>query len=444
VKLDRAGSVHGCYKPRMRRLNRDDLVAWIEAGCTPREGWRLGVEWEKELVDSEGRRLPFFGPGGIEELLTSLVDCCGWTPELERGHPVALGRSGEAITLEPGGQLEYSCPPQRSAADAGETLRAHLAELRPLLATGQRALSTSYPPLQDIADIGFVPKARYDIMGPYLLEQGALAHGMMKGTTSLQVTADFSSEEDCGRKLDVALGLAPVAMAITANSPLVAGARAGVMSHRGRCWRATDPARTGLLAGLTGRTFSFEAYVDWIVDVPMMFYVADGAYLAAHGRTFRQWMDDGIDGVYPDESAWQSHLTSVFPEARVKNFVEVRSMENGPLDGLVGAIALWAGLLYDEDALAGAHELVSATPPEQRDRMQTAAIVAGLADPELQALSTRVLALAEAGLRRQGEDDSALDPLRRRVESGRSPAMEVLDAWDAHGPGDAFLDAISY
>lgn len=416
----------------------------MEAGCTPSADWRLGVEWEKEIVDADGCRVPFFGEHGLRTLITQLVACCGWTPEFEGEHPIALGRAGEAITLEPGGQFEYSCPPQDSLAGVNASLRGHLAELKRLLGPGQRALETAYPPLQDVQDIVFVPKARYGIMGPYLLERGVLAHGMMKGTTSLQVTADFDSEVDCGRKLDVALGLAPVAMALTANSPLVHGQPAGVLSHRGRCWRATDPARTGLLAGLTGRTFTFAAYVDWILDVPMMFYVADHAYLPGHGRTFRSWMEDGIEGVYPDEAAWVSHLTSVFPEARVKNFVEVRSMENGPLDGLEAAVAFWKGLFYDADALGAAHELVRTIDADRREVLQTAAIEQGLAHRDLCALSARAVALAEGGLERQGDEASAVAPLRERVESARSPGQEVLDAFAEHGPGAAFLDAISY
>ena len=428
----------------MRRLTRDDLVRWLEAGCKPVERWRQGLEWEKELVDANGRRLPFLGPGGIRDLLEAFVACCGWTAEFEGPHPVALWRGGEAITLEPGGQLEYSCPPQGDLLGARGALYGHLQELRALLRPGQRALQTSYPPLQDVTDIGFVPKARYGIMGPFLRERGALAHGMMKGTTSLQVTMDFSSEADCGRKLDVALGLAPVAMALTANSPLIGGQPAGVLSHRGRCWQATDPARTGLLAGLTGREFSFAAYVDWVVDVPMMFYRANGTYTAAHGRTFRSWMRDGIDGVWPDTEAWESHLTSVFPEARVKNFVELRSMENGPIDGLIAAVALWKGLLYDPDALGAAHDLAAEVGAEQREGLQTAAIERGLRDPGLCALASRVVALAVEGLERLGEDTTHLEPLQRRVDSGRSPAEDVLEAFAAHGPGSAFLDAISY
>lgn len=428
----------------MHRLSRDDLVAWLEAGCKPIEGWRQGLEWEKELVDAEGQRLPYFGDDGIRSLLQALAARFGWMPEHEGDHPVALSRDGEAITLEPGGQLEYSCPPQADLAGAHAALHGHLDELRAVLRPGQRALETAYPPLQDVVDIGFVPKARYGIMGPFLKERGALAHGMMKGTTSLQVTMDFDSEADCGRKLDVALGLAPVAMALTANSPLVAGRPAGVLSHRGRCWQATDPARTGLLAGLTGRSFTFEAYVDWIVDVPMMFFHARGAYRAAHGRSFRSWMDEGIDGIWPDVHAWEAHLTSVFPEARVKNFVELRSMENGPIDGLLGAVALWKGLLYDADALAEAHDLALGIDPEQREVLQVAAIERGLADPELRRLAGRVVDLGAAGLGRLSEDVATLDPLRRRVDSGRSPAQDVLDSFAAHGPGPAFLDSISY
>jgi glutamate--cysteine ligase len=427
----------------MHRLQRDDLVAWMEAGCKPPERWRLGLEWEKELVDRGGRRIPFAGPGGIEELLTALVDGFGWTPVHEGEHVVALDRRGETVTLEPGGQLEYSSPPEPTVAAARAAMERHLAELRACLPPGHRVLQTAYPPLQDIADIAFVPKARYGIMGPYLASQGRLAHGMMKGTTSLQVTADFSSEADCGHKLDVALGLAPVAMALTANSPVVAGRAAGVLSHRGRCWQATDPARTGLLAGLMGRDFSFEAYVDWIVEVPMMFAEIGGAYRAAHGRTFAAWMDEGIDGSWPDEHAWETHLTSVFPEARLKRFVEVRSMENGPLDGLVAAVALWKGLFYDADALGEARALVSGVGAEERERRQTAAIERGLADPALREQSRRVLAAAAGGLARQGEDPAALDPLHERVARGRSPGQDVLDAFAAHGPTAAFLDAIS-
>lgn len=424
------------------RLGRDDLIRWFERGCKPRSEHRIGVEWEKEIVDARGRRLGFDEPGGVEDTLEALAQRFGWTREHEGEHLVGLTRAGEAITLEPGGQLEYSTAPVADLAGVERGLLGHLDELRAVL--GDRpvhALSTAYTPLQPLEDIAFLPKARYDVMRAYLKRTGPLAHGMMKGTTSLQVALDFASEADCGRKLRLGMAVAPLALALSANSPLVAGRETGDLSHRGRCWRATDPARTGLLGPVLEGGFSFARYVDWIVQVPMMFVYVDGRYVPGRGRTFASWMTDGFEGTWPDVGAWVTHLTSVFPEARIKNFVELRSMDNAPMPDLLGLAALWTGLFYDDAALSAA-EALAGDLPRDRDALLEGAVRSGLGavagGRTLGAWAGDLVAIAAGGL----DDSAALDPLRARAEADRSPALDTLELWRADPAG--FLDAIAY
>jgi len=410
-------------------LSAEDLLAPMRDACKSPEASLIGVEWEKELVDAHGRRLTFTDPGGVQDTLLALADQHGWAPTNEGENTVALNRGHANITLEPGGQLELGAAPHRDLRAVERDLRQHLAELQSV--AGGNLLTTAFTPIQSVTDIEFVPKARYGIMAPYLGARGELAHSMMKGTTSLQVALDFADEVDCGRKLRVGLALTPLVTALCANSPLVAGKPSGMLSFRARTWQQTDPERTGLLRQLLEQEFTFERYAQWLLDVPLMFAWYDGDYRWGDGLTFRQWMTDGLHGFAPDRHAWETHMTSVFPEVRVKSFVELRGADNGTIAQLMATAGLWTGLLYAPAALDRAEALADKLVGG-RDELLDAAVTAGLAGRfggrSLADWMGDALDIAAGGLDDLGRDEGAtLDWASERVESGRSPAADVLE-----------------
>ncbi len=434
-------------------VSRRDLLEWFEAACVPEADFRVGLEWEKEAVRRDGRRVPFDAADGIESILTRLSERFGWTPIREGEHVVALERDGAAITLEPGGQIEISTAPHRALAGIERALRRHLGELQDVTrGTDVLFLSTGFTPVQPIGAIPFVPKARYAVMRSYLATRGDGGLAMMKGTSAVQVAFDFSSEADCARKFALAMALSPVVTALASSSPLVGGRPSGYHSWRARCWQHTDPARTGLLAELLDGPFTFARWVDWLLRVPMMFVRRGHDYVDAGGRTFGDWIRDGIDGQRPGMDDWELHLTSVFPEVRVKNFIEIRGADNGPLPHVLGIGALWKGLLYDAAALAEAEEVAAALPLAERATLWEVAAKDGLAGRHkgrsLRAWAGYLLEVASAGLQRQAPDGPAevayLAPLVEMARRGESAAVDTLRAWEATPDPRALVSALAY
>jgi len=427
------------------------LSVFVEA-CTPAERQAMGVEWEKEVVHPDGRRVTFTEPGGVQDALKAMARSDRWRPHREGPHVVGLHGAGSHVTLEPGAQIEIATPPRRSIAELETDLRAHLADLQGAFAGADvHILTTAFTPIQPVAEIPFVPKGRYAVMQRYLQRTGALAHAMMKGTTSAQYAIDFASEEDCGRKLSVSDGLSPVVTALSANSPLVSGAPTGDLSARARAWLRTDPARTALPSSLIA-SFSFEAYLDWALAVPMMFVRRDGRWFPAHGRSFRHWIDHGIDGRKPDMADFDLHLTSLFPDVRLKGFLEIRGADNGSPTDILALAAFWKGLLYDPGALEQAETVVQALRAGgERGDLLELAITEGLGGRwggrRLRSWIGLLLEAAEAGLGRQGPrgpgEIAYLAPLRERAAAGRSPAEDVLDAWRREPDVPSFLAAIA-
>jgi len=437
-------------------LDREELLEYLQAACVPEARRCVGLEWEKEAVDHQGMRLPFHGDRGIEGLLSALAGEYGWSEQHEGEHVIALkrGDEGENITLEPGGQIEYASPPRRRLVDIEIDLRRHLAELQDVTSDWNvHFLQTGFTPIQSCADIKLVPKARYQLMDEYLGATGDLSRHMMRGTTSVQVSFDFNSPEDCANKLEAALGLTPVVTALLANSPLSEGVANGFMSYRTRCWQHTDPARTGLLHELISRSPSIESYLDWALAVPMMFYRCDGAMHSAGGRSFDEWMKAGIDGQYPDLADFELHLTSLFPEVRLKKYIELRGADNGSLDRILAIAALWKGLLYDRFALGDARELAAELAAGDRPGgLLDVAVSQGLEGQwngrSLQVWAAELVDIAAEGLMHQDPDGPAelayLAPLQGLVDSGRCPARDVLAAWQSHGGAGEGLAELAY
>jgi len=335
------------------RLTRESLIEAYSTYGKPAEQWRVGAEFERHLLDRNGMPLPYYGEPGVRWLLMRFVER-GWEPTMEGEHPVALSKLGARITLEPGGQFELSGAPFDDVSGVDAELHQFNTEVDEILdGTGYRQVALGFTPFARIEDIPWVPKGRYSVMRDHLAETGELAHHMMKGTCATQASYDFRDEADCARKVRLATRLGPLTTAIFANSPIAEGKPTGWASYRGHIWTRTDPRRTGFPEAASD--FTFERWVDYLIDVPMMFIKRDGGYHWAEGRTFRDWLTDPVDP--PTEHDWDLHLTSVFPEVRIKQTIEVRGADCVSRPLAMAFTALFEGIFYCGQARDAADEL---------------------------------------------------------------------------------------
>jgi len=421
----------------------DDLVAHIASGEKPRERWRVGTEHEKiGLYQADFRRVPFAGERGIGTLLERIASEDGWTRVHEDGNLIALEKSGASITLEPGGQLELSGAPLVSIHETCSEFSAHLELVRrvsePL---GIVWLSLGMDPVHGVADAPRMPKARYAIMREYLPKRGELAMDMMHLTATVQANFDYASEADMVAKLRMALGVTPIVSAIFANSSIFEGKASGFVSRRLHIWRHTDPDRCGIPPFVFEEGFGYERWVEWALDVPMFFLVREGRYRAAEGTTFRSFLANGFQGERATIGDFDRHLTTLFPDVRLKRVIEVRGADAVP-SGLICALpALWKGILYDPDARDAAFELASAWSQEEReagtDAVARAGLAARIAGRPVLPMARRLVEIAGEGLRRIGaavglspDERSFLEPVRAQLELGKSPGEVVLERWE--------------
>ncbi|MBW1879172.1 MAG: glutamate--cysteine ligase [Deltaproteobacteria bacterium] len=399
------------------------------------------------MLRPDGTPVPYFGTHGIRWLMERLC-ARGWSATYEEGNPVALHRDGAWITLEPGSQFELSGAPFQHAEDVLAQARSFAAEVDAAIGDAPiRQVAVGFTPYARIEDIQWVPKARYEVMRAYLARTGDLAHHMMKGSASVQATFDFADEADCARKVRLGALLGPLTTAMFANSPLYAGKPTGFQSYRGYVWTRTDPSRTGFPPAILD--FSFERWVDYLLDVPMMFTHIDGQWADGGGRTFRDWMQRGIDAVYPTQNDWDLHQTAVFPELRVKRQIELRGADCVSLPLASAFVTLFEGLLYcdvAQELAAGIAERF-ATHGTQEDRHAIACkkglrgVVGGRS---LASWAEQILEVSIKGLRHCGPVDRAhLAPLEAQVARGESPAEFVLRTWEADPDPETFLEAIT-
>ncbi len=423
---------------------RADLVAWFRERERPRDAWKVGLEHEKVLLRAGTlEAVPYEGARGVAAVLRGFSRF-GYEPFEEDGRIIASQKHGLTVSIEPGGQLELSGRPFADVHVVAAELDRHLAKCRAIGEDlGVEFLAIGYRPWGTATSTPWMPKKRYGVMRPFLAARGRLAEDMMAMTASAQASFDFSGERDMAEKLRVALAIQPAIAALFANSPVVGGRPSGWKSYRVSVWNETDPARCGLLA------FPFEAgfdddaygrYVDWALDVPMIFLRRRGEYLDTGGRTFRDFLRDGIAGERPIAADWEDHLTTLFPEVRVKGVVEVRGADSCDASMTQALLAFWKGVLYDREARAWAWDTVKRfTIAERRAFMESAgrdALAGRAPDGRTIAEVARVLLdAASAGLCRQnccgekGQDERIwLGPLEERAASGRSPADEALDA----------------
>ncbi len=436
--------------------NRADLVAWFAAGEKPTSQWRIGTEHEKFVFDTDTLRpVPYEGPRGISALMRSLIDEFGWEPIEEAGNVIALkrpyGGGLETISLEPGGQFELSGAPvdnlHETCAEAGE-------HLRQCLHVGERLgvgfLGLGFTPTWSREIIPTMPKPRYAVMTRYMPKVGQDGLDMMYRTATIQVNLDFGSERDMIDKMRVSLALQPIATALFASSPFRDGAQSGFKSLRSEVWRDTDPDRTGMLPFVFEDGFGYERYVDYALDVPMYFVYRDGKYIDAAGRSFRDFLDGRLDvlpGERPTIDDWSDHLTTIFPEVRLKRFIEMRGADGGPWRRICALPAFWVGLLYDAGSLGAALELVSDWSADERQGLRDAVPRAGLQTPfrggTVQDIAKEVARIAADGLKSRarlnsrGEDETMfLDFIEEASQTGLSPADELIQRLERTWGGD--------
>ena len=426
-------------------LDKRQLIERLAAGCRPPEQWKMGTEHEKfgfRLDDLQP--LSYSGKQGIGRLLEQLVERYQWQPEFEGESIIALKRNGCSITLEPGGQFELSGALLDDLHQTCSEVNQHLAEVRSIAEDMNIGfIGLGFHPTARRDEIEWMPKARYEIMRNWMPEVGTLGLDMMKRTCTVQVNLDFSDEADMVAKFQASLALQPIATALFANSPFIEGKPSGYLSTRSHIWTDTDPDRTGQLPFVFEDGFGFERYVEWMLDVPMYFVRREGRYINAAGQSFRDFLQGklpALPGEYPDITDWEDHLTTAFPEVRLKQFLEMRGADGGPWKRLCALPAFWVGLLYSQSNLDACLQIVNEWTTDDHKKLMLDVARDGL-KAEIQGRSVLELAktlveLAHQGLadrqrlNASGDDETGfLGPLHRILDSGQTPAERLLDCW---------------
>jgi len=432
----------------------EQLAEYLSDGCKPKDDWRIGTEHEKfGYCKDTLKPLPYDGPRSIRAMLEGLRDRFGWQPMEEGGKIIGLTQNGANISLEPGGQLELSGAPLKTIHDTCDEVNEHLREVQSVAdEIGARFIGLGAAPIWTHDDMPLMPKGRYTLMDAYMGKVGTTGTQMMRRTCTVQVNLDFASEADMVQKFRVALALQPVATALFANSPFFEGKPNGHKSWRSWIWRHLDPSRTGMLPFVFEDGMGFERYVDYALDVPMYFVYRNGEYIDALGQSFRDFMKGklpALPGETPTLSDWADHLTTIFPEARIKQYMEMRGADGGPWRRLCALPALWVGLLYDQGALDAAWDLVKDWDAETREAWRVGASVEALqaevGGRTMQDLAREVLAIARSGLRARARPGAGgmiaderhfLHALDDSVESGMVPADELLEHYHGDWNGD--------
>jgi glutamate--cysteine ligase len=404
-----------------------DLLAYFHTAGKPREQWRVGAEFERFLVEvPSGKPLPYEGAGGIWEILSRLAGRFGWVPFInEARYITALRRGGATLSMEPGGQLELSTAPAETLVQIAAELDTHRDELASVLDPEAVAvLAAGVHPTTRADGIPLMPRVRHRVMAEYLPPRSPTALDMMKGTCSTQAAFDFADEADAARKMTIALKLSPLVNVLWGNGAIYGGELTGMASYRGHVWRHMDPDRSGSLLPLIERGFSFQGWVDYLLDMPMMLTFINGRYQPAHGRTFRDFLERGEEDYFPTLEDWEVHITTAFPEVRLKKFVEVRGADACPRLLAQAVPAFWKGLLYDDQVLAEAGQLAATIPTRDLEELTEQAYWHGLAGKyqgrELATWCRELVTLSARGL---GDERAFLDPLFAVLERGQSPGM---------------------
>ena len=442
----------------------DQLANLLEQGNKPKDDWRIGTEHEKfGYCKDTLTALPYEGERSIQSILQGLRDQFSWAPVEEGGYLIGLTKGGANVSLEPGGALELSGAPLETIHETCDEVNLHLREVKEIAdKIGVGFIGLGAAPIWKNEDVGLMPKGRYQLMDAYMGKVGTMGRTMMRRTCTVQVNLDFASEADMVQKFRVALALQPVATALFANSPFFEGKVNGHKSWRARVWRDLDDDRTGMLPFVFEDGMGFQRYVDYALDVPMYFVYRDGKYINALGQSFRDFLKGqlpALPGEMPMLSDWADHLTTIFPEARIKQFMEMRGADGGPWRRLCALPAFWVGLLYDQSSLDAAWDLVKDMDAETRDTFRIASSVDGLQaevggikmmDLARQAVEISNLGLAARARSGAGglvpDETHFLNALQDSLESGQAPADELLERYHGDWEGDLtrIYDEYSY
>lgn len=431
--------------------NKAQMIDYLAKGEKPIEDWRIGTEHEKiGFCNAKLLPLPYDGPCSIKAMLEGLQRF-DWQPVEEKGKLIALKRDGGSVSLEPGGQLELSGAPLEHVHQTCAEVTRHLREVKEVAdEIGAGFLSLGFRPDTKLEDVPIMPKGRYQIMRDYMQKVDTHGREMMFRTCTVQTNLDFSSESDMVKKFRVSLALQPLATALFANSPFKEGKLNGYKSYRSRVWLNTDKDRTGMLPFVFDEGFGYEQYVDYALDVPMYFVYRNGEYLNAAGKSFRDFLDGTLD-VVPGEVAtlsdFEDHLSTIFPEVRLKQFLEMRGADTGPWDELCALPAFWVGLLYDNSALNAAWDYVKDWTEEERQQMRVDVPKQGfqteIRGKTFQEMAKDILEISRAGLNARakmnshGENETVfLQELDRMAMTGQSNADRLIDLFNGSWDGD--------
>ena len=434
--------------------HQDQLAQYLAEGCKPKEDWRIGTEHEKFGYDKDTLLpLPYEGPRSVKAMLEGLRDEFNWAPVLEAGNIIGLEKNGANVSLEPGGQLELSGAPLETIHETCDEVNVHLKEVQTIadrIGVGYIGLGASPDWLHE--QVPMMPKGRYRLMTDYMGKVGTHGTQMMYRTCTVQVNLDFGSEADMVQKMRVALALQPVATALFANSPFFEGKETGYKSWRSRVWRDLDAARTGMLPFVFEDGMGFEHWVEYMLDVPMYFVYRDGKYINALGQSFRDFLDGklpALPGETPAMSDWADHLTTCFPEARLKKFIEMRGADGGPWRRICALPAYWVGLIYDQTALDAAWDLCKDWDAETREALRVAAskdgIGAKVGNISMLDLARETVAISKAGLAARArpgaggmipDETHFLNAVEEVIETGMSPSCELTQKYHGEWGGD--------
>ncbi|HEX3439846.1 MAG TPA: glutamate--cysteine ligase [Pseudolabrys sp.] len=437
---------------------RDELVAWLEKGCKPKTQFRVGTEHEKFPFTVDGHRpVPYAGRRSIRSLLEGMQHLLGWEPIMEGPNIIGLFdvTGGGAISLEPGGQFELSGAPVENVHQTASELFSHLAQVREVAKPlGIGFLGLGMTPNWSRAEIPVMPKGRYKIMTNYMPKVGKYGLDMMYRTCTVQANLDFSSEADMVKKLRVSLALQPVATALFANSPFTEGKPNGFLSFRSQIWTDTDNQRAGMLPWAFEDGMGFERYVDYALDVPMYFVKRGDNYIDVSGKSFRDFFAGKLDvmpGERPCISDWANHLSTIFPEVRLKRYLEMRGADGGPWQRLPSLSAFWVGIFYDDDVLDACWDMVKDWTAQERQKLRDDVPKLGfnaeIRGRNMLTLAQETLRLSARGLTRRkrldrnGRDETRyLRPLEESIARGLTPAEELLEKF--HGSWKGSVEPI--
>ncbi|UWR61004.1 glutamate--cysteine ligase [Phaeobacter inhibens] len=432
----------------------EQLAEYLASGCKPRDQWRIGTEHEKFGYCKDSLKpLPFEGTRSIVAVLEGLRDRHGWSEVREGGHLIGLEKDGANVSLEPGGALELSGAPLETIHETCDEVNTHLREVKDIAdEIGVGFIGLGAAPIWSHEEMPLMPKGRYKLMDAYMGKVGTMGRTMMRRTCTVQVNLDFGSEADMVQKMRVAIALQPVATALFANSPFLEGTPNNHKSWRSRVWRDLDADRTGMVPFVFDEGFGFERWVEYALDVPMYFVYRDGQYIDALGMSFRDFLKGelpALPGQTPTLSDWADHLTTAFPEARIKKYMEMRGADGGPWRRLCALPAFWVGMMYDQSSLDAAWDLAKGWDAETREALRVAASEQGLqaqvGNIKMHDLAREVVAISEAGLKSRAragagglvpDETHFLNALKDSIETGKVPADELLDRYHGDWSGD--------